>query len=79
MPFVIDEMFERAGKNRKDYFDIDPVVSGTTYHFADGKRIHVPGNLDSFIDRLLRMRTEILSVPLWSILQKFLISVMNHF
>lgn len=48
LPFLIDELFSEAGKDRRDYLEIEPVEPGCSYFFPDGSRFDAPGTMDDF-------------------------------
>jgi len=48
LPFLLDELFEAAGRRREDYLEIEPVEPGCSYFFPDGFRFDAPGTMDDF-------------------------------
>ncbi len=48
LPFLLDELFEAAGRRREDYLEIEPVEPGCSYFFPDGFRFDAPGTMDAF-------------------------------
>lgn len=48
LPFLLDDLFAAAGKDRRDFLGIEPVEPGCSYFFADGSRFDAPGTIDDF-------------------------------
>ncbi len=48
LPFVLDELFQSVGKDRRDYLEIEPVEPGCSYFFSDGSRFDTPGTMEAF-------------------------------
>ncbi|MGE9293429.1 MAG: phytoene desaturase family protein [Puniceicoccales bacterium] len=46
MPFVLRELFERAGRKLEDYLELTRVTPACRYFFSDGCRFEAPGNLE---------------------------------
>lgn len=49
MPFVLDEVFQRVGKNRADYIRLRRVDPACQYRWSDGSRLDLPFALDDVI------------------------------
>ncbi|MFW5883086.1 MAG: phytoene desaturase family protein [Verrucomicrobiota bacterium] len=54
MPFVLDELFAAAGRERADYLTLEPVEPGCQYRFADGTVFEAPGTLAAFEEAVAR-------------------------
>jgi len=54
LPHVVDDLFASAGRDRRDYLEIEPVEPGCRYFFADGTTFDAPGTLESFREALRR-------------------------
>ncbi len=48
MPQFLDEIFESAGKDPRDYYDFIKVDPGCHYFWEDGTRFDAPSNADRF-------------------------------
>ncbi|MBC2600458.1 phytoene desaturase family protein [Puniceicoccus vermicola] len=48
LPFVLDDLFQSVGRDRRDYLEIEPVEPGCSYFFSDGSRFDAPGTMDDF-------------------------------
>lgn len=48
LPFVLDDLFQSVGADRRDFLEIEPVEPGCSYFFGDGSRFDAPGTMDDF-------------------------------
>ncbi len=46
MPFVLRELFQKAGRRLEDYLDLMPVKPACRYYFADGVCFDAPGSVE---------------------------------
>jgi phytoene desaturase len=49
MPFVLDEVFRRVGRNRQDYITLRPVDPACQYRWSDGSQLNMPFDLEAVI------------------------------
>lgn len=52
MPFVLQELFARAGRKLEDYLTLERVTPACRYFFPDGAQIDAPGTVDGFRDSI---------------------------
>lgn len=48
LPFVLDELFAAAGRDRRDYLELVEIEPGCRYFFADGTVWDAPGRIGAF-------------------------------
>ncbi len=58
MPHIIDELFELAGKNPRDYFSYTRLDTSFKYFFADGKCITAYADRDKFAKEIAAKTTD---------------------
>ncbi|GAB4342037.1 MAG: phytoene desaturase family protein [Calditrichia bacterium] len=52
MPFVIDQLFQAAGKKREDYLRFEPVNPVCRYFFSEGSKLDAFSDLDRMVKAL---------------------------
>lgn len=49
MPFILENLFQEAGKRLSDYLTLEKVEPACRYFFPDGTQFDAPGNLEDFL------------------------------
>ncbi|MBN2709457.1 MAG: phytoene desaturase [Calditrichaceae bacterium] len=57
MPFIVDDLFEFAGRKREDYLKFEKVDPVCRYFFAEGSRLDVHEETDRMVEELNRFNS----------------------
>jgi phytoene desaturase len=52
MPMYVDELFEKAGENPRDFFNYQRMETVCNYFWDDGTRLHAYADVDKFADEI---------------------------
>lgn len=55
MPFILDDLFQAVGRDRRDYLDVMPVDPICRYNFSDGSRIDAWKDLEKLAAEVARI------------------------